>query len=59
MLSIRFREGEDTIVAVDAVFDNNYEEEWFDDELVKEMILDIDKTEVISPHCFMSPVLGR
>ena len=59
MLSIRFREGEDTIVAVDAVFDNNYEEEWFDDELVKEMILDIDKTEVISPHCFMSPVLGQ
>lgn len=43
----------------DGYFNNNYEDEWLDDPLVKQMILDIDKSEVISPYCIMSPVLGQ
>lgn len=44
--------------AVDVVFRGNYEDEWFDDPFVKEMVLDIDKSEVISPYLIISPVLG-
>ena len=59
MLSIRWGTTEDTIVLVDSVFDNNYEEEWFADSLVKEMIYSVDKSEVLSPQCIQSPVLGQ
>lgn len=59
MLHIRFGTTEDTIVAVESTFDFGYEEEWLEDELVKEMILDVDKSQVISPHCIESPVLGQ
>ncbi len=59
MLSIRYGKGEDTVLNVDAVFNNNYEDEWFDDSLVRQMVLDVDKSEVISPNCIQSPVLGQ
>lgn len=59
MLNILFGSSEDTIIAVDAVFNNNYEEEWLNDTLVKEMVLDIDKSEILSPYCIQSPVLGQ
>ncbi len=59
MLSIRWGTTEDTVELVESVFDNNYEEEWFDDPLVKEMVLDVDKSEVLSPYCIQSPVLGQ
>ena len=48
MLSIRWGTTEDTIELADSVFDNNYEEEWFEDPLVSEMILDVDKSKVLS-----------
>jgi len=59
MLSIRWGTTEDTIELVESVFDNNYEEEWFNDPLVQEMVLDVDKSKVLSPHCIESPVLGQ
>lgn len=59
MLSIRWGTTEDTIELVDSVFDNNYEEEWLADLLVQEMVLDVDKSKVLSPHCIESPVLGQ
>ena len=43
---------------VEAYFDNNYLDEWFEDNFVKEMVLKIDKTVVISPHLMQSPILG-
>ena len=43
----------------DSYFNNTFEPEWFDDELVKEMVLDIDKTVVLSHYCMDSPVLGQ
>jgi len=51
MLTIKFGTSEDTITAVNSVFDTNYEEEWFNDSLVQQMILDVDKSRVISPYC--------
>ena len=59
MLSIRWGTTEDTIELVDSVFDNNYEDEWLNDPVVKEMVLDVDKSEILSPHCIESPVLGQ
>lgn len=41
-----------------AYFNNVYEDEWLEDDFVKEMILDIDSSKVISPHIIESPVLG-
>ena len=59
MLCIRYGKGDDTILNVDGVFNNNYEEEWLNDPLVKEMVLDIDKSEILSSNCIQSPVLGQ
>ena len=44
---------------VDAYFNNTYEDEWLDDPLVREMVLDVDKSEIVSYHCINSPVLGQ
>lgn len=41
-----------------AYFDNVYEDEWMEDDLVKEMIRDVDHSEVLTPHIIESPVLG-
>ena len=35
-----------------------YEDEWLEDDLVKEMIRDVDHSEVLTPHIIESPVLG-
>lgn len=39
-------------------FDNVYENEWIEDDFVKEMIKDVDKSTVISAHVIESPVFG-
>ncbi len=39
-------------------FDNVYEDEWIEDDFVKEMIKDVDKSTVISAHVIESPVFG-
>lgn len=41
-----------------AYFDNVYEDEWLEDDLVKEMFRDVDHSEVLTPHIIESPVLG-
>lgn len=43
----------------DMYFNNTYREEWLDNELVKRMVKDIDRSEVVSRHCINSPVLGQ
>ena len=40
-------------------FDNTFRPAWLEDPLVKQMVIDIDKSEVQSPYCIMSPVLGQ
>lgn len=64
MLSIIFNRGskdiEDSnyVFSPDTYFKYNYEEEWFEDELVKEMVQDVDGSTVVSEHIINSPVLG-
>jgi len=46
------------VFSPDTYFKYNYEEEWFDDALVKEMIQDVDVSTVMSAYAIHSPVLG-
>ncbi len=59
MLGIRFGTTKDTVQLVSDTFNLEWEEAWLDDSLVQEMILDVDKSEVKSPNCIVSPVLGQ
>lgn len=58
MLTIRAGLGENTVDYIDSYFQFEYEDEWFEDPLVKEMVQDIDNSIVESPHKVVSPVLG-
>ena len=59
MLNITVTQPENAIRYVDYHFDNYFNPEWLNDPLVKEMILDIDKSIVKSPYCIESPVFGQ
>ena len=43
----------------DANFFGGFLPEWLEDPLVKDMIQDVDQSEVKSPYCIQSPVLGQ
>lgn len=58
MLYITFKKSDDVIMGVDGYFNFNYEDEWLSDPVVKQMVLDIDNSEVISNGAIKSPVLG-
>lgn len=58
MLNIYLGELEQAIYYPPAYFDNQYEDEWITEPLSVEMIKDVDRSEVISPHLIESPVLG-
>lgn len=58
MLKIIYGKAENIIRCPGIYFDNTYDPEWFNDEMVKEMILDIDKSVVKGPRLIDSPVLG-
>ncbi len=58
MLKIIFGDIENSVYHPPTYFDNQYEDEWVTDPLSVEMIRDIDKSKVISPHLIESPVLG-
>ena len=64
MLSIIFNRGSrdiknsNYVFSPDTYFKYNYEDEWLEDELVKEMIQDVDGSTVVSAHSINSPVLG-
>lgn len=58
MLKVLFgRELDDTVVFVDGYFDNVYEYDWFNDDIVKQMVKDIDKSE-LQGLAVISPFLG-
>lgn len=64
MLNIIFNRGsrdienKNYVFSPDTYFKYNFEEEWFEDELVKEMVRDVDGSTVVSAHSIDSPVLG-
>jgi hypothetical protein len=59
MLNIYFGDYKGEVNNPSAVFDIIFEPEWFEDDLVKQMILDVDKTIVHSPYNLESKVLGQ
>ena len=59
MLSVFFGEDPKAMIGVDVNFDYAYKDMWFEDDLIKEMILDIDGSTVQSAHSIISPVLGN
>lgn len=58
MLYIKFTHDEDYIHGIDSFFNHSYEDEWFEDPIVKQIVKDIDNTEIVSPNLAISPVLG-
>lgn len=58
MLKIWYYGGVEYMKDAPSYFNNVYEDEWLEDDFVKEMILDVDSSKVISPHIIESPVLG-
>ena len=58
MLKIIFGEHPGVVTNPAVYFKNTYEDEWITDELSRSMILDVDKSIVISEHVIESPVLG-
>lgn len=58
MLKIWYGEGIEYLRDAQQYFDNVFEDEWMEDEFVKEMILDVDKSKVLYPHVIESPYLG-
>ena len=58
MLKIWYYGGTEYMGDAPAYFDNVYEDEWMEDEFVKEMIADVDQSTVVSAHVIESPILG-
>ncbi len=42
----------------DLFFNNTYLDEWLDDEISKQIVADIDNSELVSANLVVSPVLG-
>lgn len=58
MLHIFFGEMPEAIYNTDVYFQNQYQDRWLTKPLSQEIILDIDKSQVISANLIESPVLG-
>ena len=58
MLSVFFGEMPEAVYNTNVYFQNQYKDRWITKPLSREMILDIDKSEVISENLIQSPVLG-
>ena len=58
MLSVYYGDMPAAIYNPALFFKNSYSDDWITDELSKEMIRDVDKSEVIGPRIIDSPVLG-
>lgn len=59
MISVYFGNDTKAVVNIDAFFRHTYSQSWFDDDVVKQMVKDVDSSEVVSSHCIISPVLGQ
>ncbi|MBQ9395284.1 MAG: DUF4869 domain-containing protein [Proteobacteria bacterium] len=59
MLHIFFGDMPNAIFNTSVFFKNDYEDEWIVDPFVKEMIRDVDHSEVLDSGVIDSPVLGK
>ena len=58
MLHIYFGDVVGEVYNPSSYFINQYEDEWITDDLSKEMIRDVDRSDVVSARVIDSPVLG-
>lgn len=58
MLNIWYGDYDPVIYNTSVYFKNDYSPEWLDDPFVRKMILDVDKSEVLSSGAVSSPVMG-
>ena len=58
MLNIFYGDLDHVIMNPPLYFKNTYEDFWITDSLSRDMIRDVDKSEVIGPNLIQSPVLG-
>lgn len=58
MLKIFYGDMEGVILNTSLYFKNTYQDEWITDELSKEMIKEVDKSDVVAPRLIESPILG-
>ena len=59
MLNVFFGDMPEAVYNTAVFFKNDYEDEWIIDPFVKEMIRDVDRSEVIDSGVIDSPVLGK
>ena len=59
MLKVYFGDMQEAIYDTSVYFKNDYEDEWITDPFVKEMIKDVDSSEVMYSGVIDSPVLGK
>ena len=59
MLNVFFGNMQEAVYNTAVFFKNDYEDEWITDSLVKEMIRDVDHSEVIDNGVIDSPILGK
>ncbi|MDO5552097.1 MAG: DUF4869 domain-containing protein [Lachnospiraceae bacterium] len=58
MVSVYYGDMPEAIYNTVVYFKNTYDGSWITDELSREMIKDVDKSEVLGPRIIDSPVLG-
>ncbi len=58
MLHIKFGKIADVVYNTSLFFKNQYDPRWLEDEDVQSMIVDVDKSRVLSNHAIESPVMG-
>ena len=59
MLMIIYGDAPQSVYNTNVYFKNTYEPEWFETDIAKKMIKDVDDSEVLSGECINSPVLGQ
>lgn len=59
MLRVYFGEKENTVYNTSVFFKHSYKDSWLLEDFSKEIISDIDKSEVVSGNSIISPVLGN
>ncbi len=59
MLKVYFGDKANAIYNTSVYFNHSYKDEWLTEDFAKEVIADIDKSEVISAQSIISPVLGN
>ena len=59
MLTIIYGDVPQSVYNTNVFFKNTYEPEWFETDIAKKMIKDVDDSDVLSGECINSPVLGQ